>query len=201
MPPRTRSSTKTARDGPANLMRAAADRSLVAPIASLRRNPGSRLQIGAVIEAHDLAVSGSHVPEGSPVSVEVTLDAAHDGILVSGTVRATWEGACRRCLEPVTGELSVAVRELCVEDADHETTYPLDGDEVDLAMIVHDACILNLPLAPLCGEGCRGLCPECGVNRNVETCACAGPRGARPQSALAGGGAGADPAGGRRRDE
>ncbi|MFZ0059631.1 MAG: DUF177 domain-containing protein [Acidimicrobiales bacterium] len=157
-------------------MRAAADRSLVAPVAALRRDPGSRLKIEAVIAAHDLAVSGSHVPDGSPVQVELVLESVHDGIFVSGTVRASWEGACRRCLETAAGDLVVEVRELCVADADadDETTYPLGGDEVDLEMIVHDACILDLPLAPLCGEGCRGLCPGCGANLNVETCSCAG---------------------------
>ena len=153
-------------------MRSAADRSLVAPVAALRRNPGSRLRVDAVRAAHDLAVSGSRVPEGSPVAVDLVLESVHEGILVTGTVRAGWVGACRRCLEPATGDLVVEVRELCVENAD-ETTYPLGRDEVSLEMIVHDACILDLPLAPLCGEGCRGLCPECGVNRNVETCSCA----------------------------
>ncbi len=162
-------------------MRAAADRALVAPVAALRRNPGGRLRFEAVAGAHDLAVSASRVPEGSPVAVEVVLESVHEGILVSGTVRATWEGACRRCLEPATGELLVELRELCVENAD-ETTYPLGVDEVDLDAMVREACILNLPLAPLCGEQCRGLCPECGVNRNVEACFCADPRGGRPAS-------------------
>ncbi|MGD0743212.1 MAG: YceD family protein [Acidimicrobiales bacterium] len=154
-----------------------ADRSLVAPVAALRRTPGARLVVETVVAAHDLAVSGSRVPEGSPVEVALVLESAHDGILVSGTVRAGWEGACRRCLEPATGELSAEVCELCVEDADDETTYPLGRDEVDLARIVQDACILDLPLAPLCGEGCRGLCPGCGANRNVETCSCDLDRG------------------------
>jgi uncharacterized protein len=165
----------------------AANRSLVVPVAALRRNPGSRLTIDTVVEAHGLAVSASRVPEGSPVAVEFLLESVHEGVLVSGTVRAAWEGSCRRCLEPASGDLVAEVRELCVEDADDETTYPLGHDEVDLAMIVHDACILDLPLAPLCGEGCRGLCPGCGVNRNVESCSCALGRGG-PGSAPEGAG-------------
>jgi len=179
------------------------DRSLVAPVASLRRDPASRLRVDAVIEAHDLAVSGSRVPDGSPVSVDLVLESVHDGILVTGSIAASWEGACRRCLETASGRIEAQLTELCVEDADDETTYPLGGDEVDLAKIVHDACILNLPLAPLCGEGCRGLCPECGVNRNVETCSCDVRRGGRPAplSTVADGGE-TNPAGGdRRRDE
>jgi uncharacterized protein len=54
-----------------------------------------------------------------------------------------------------------------------DETYPLGVGLLDLAPLVRDACILELPLAPLCSEDCRGLCPECGVNRNIEQCACA----------------------------
>ena len=145
-------------------------RTLVAPVAALRRVPGSRLSVKSIVDADSLSVSASHVPEGSPVDVDLLLESAHEGILVSGSVRARWEGECRRCLEGASGDLVVSVRELCVESADDETTYPIEQDEVDLGAIVHDACILELPLAPLCREDCQGLCPECGANLNSETC-------------------------------
>ncbi len=68
------------------------------------------------------------------------------------------------------------MRELCVDEPDEEeTTYRLNGDLLDLAPLVHDACILELPLAPLCSAECLGICPDCGANRNVEACACAAP--------------------------
>ena len=56
-----------------------------------------------------------------------------------------------------------------------EEAYPLRGDELDLEPLARDAVILELPLAPLCSEGCLGLCPTCGANRNTEPCACAPP--------------------------
>jgi uncharacterized protein len=58
------------------------------------------------------------------------------------------------------------------EQADPELEYPLSADWLDLEPLAHDACILELPLAPLCRNDCLGLCPECGVNRNNETCTC-----------------------------
>ena len=101
------------------------------------------------------------------------LEAVHDGILVTGKATTTWQGACRRCLEEATGPLEVSFQELCVEQGDEETTYPLGAEELVLDPIVHDACILDLPLAPLCNEGCLGICPQCGTNLNLETCLCA----------------------------
>ena len=35
-------------------------------------------------------------------------------------------------------------------------TYPLRGEQVDLEPMVRDAVLLALPLAPLCGDDCRG---------------------------------------------
>jgi uncharacterized protein len=32
---------------------------------------------------------------------------------------------------------------------------------------------LVLPMKPLCQEGCRGLCVQCGTNLNSASCECA----------------------------
>jgi uncharacterized protein len=141
-------------------------------VAVLRRSPGSRRTVSFTGTLEELAVSGSAVPDNEPLVVDLVLESVSEGILVTGTVRTRYVGECRRCLAEATGTLEIAVRELCVENHDDEMTYPLGPDVLDLAPIVHDACILELPLAPLCDEGCLGLCPECGANRNLEPCSC-----------------------------
>lgn len=145
-------------------------RGLVAPVAALRRVPGSRLPVEVTLPADGYFVSGSRVDDGSPIRVDLVLESAHEGIVVHGNVRAHWTGECRRCLDVAEGDLDLEIRELCVEGADDETTYPIRNDEIDLGEIVHDACILDLPLAPLCRDDCQGLCPECGANLNIEAC-------------------------------
>ncbi len=145
-------------------------RGLVAPVAALRRVPGSRLPVEATLPADGYFVSGSRIEDGSPIRVDLVLESAHEGIVVHGNVRAHWTGECRRCLDVAEGDLDLEIRELCVEGADDETTYPIRNDEIDLGEIVHDACILDLPLAPLCRDDCQGLCPECGANLNIEAC-------------------------------
>ncbi len=151
-------------------------RGLVAPVAALRRVPGSRLPVEATLPADGYFVSGSRIEDGSPIHVDLVLESAHEGIVVQGKVRAHWTGECRRCLDVAEGDLDLEIRELCVEGADDETTYPIRHDEIDLGEIVHDACILDLPLAPLCRDGCQGLCPECGANLNIEACPHTGGR-------------------------
>jgi uncharacterized protein len=38
--------------------------------------------------------------------------------------------------------------------------------------LVYEQVFLALPTRPLCDEECRGLCPQCGVNRNAGQCSC-----------------------------
>ncbi len=156
-----------------------AARPFVVHVAKLRRVLGTRwheVRSGAL---EDLACSGSEVPAGGLVSADVMLEAIAGGITVVGVVTAPWKGECRRCLQPASGTLHVRVRELYAEGGDGEDVYPLVDDQVDLEDLVHDAVLLELPIAPLCQEGCRGLCPMCGVNRNEQACRCETPRDER----------------------
>jgi uncharacterized protein len=151
-------------------------RPFIVHVARLRKVPGTRWHERREGAIEDLDCSGSAVPEGAHLVVDVTLESALGGVAVSGTVVAPWEGGCRRCLEPASGVLEVTVRELYTEGGDGEETYPLVEDEVDLEPLVHDAVLLELPQAPVCRPDCLGLCPHCGANRNVEPCSCVEPR-------------------------
>jgi len=49
----------------------------------------------------------------------------------------------------------------------------MNSDQVaDLTDMVRQELLLALPMKPLCSEECKGLCPRCGVNLNIETCDC-----------------------------
>ena len=57
-------------------------------------------------------------------------------------------------------------------EADDVSTTFYREEEIDLAELLREQFYLALPMKPLCAESCKGLCPQCGVNLNVETCAC-----------------------------
>jgi len=139
-------------------------------IVALRRQLGARREEHRRGPLPELRVSGSAVPAGEPVSVDAVLESVHGGVVVTADVSAPWVGECRRCLRQVTGDVVNHVRELYEKDSDGEDTYPLVGDQLDLAPLARDAVLLELPQAPLCMEDCLGLCPECGANRNESDC-------------------------------
>ena len=159
-------------------------------VARLRRSrqPEHVVRRGEVALAGPMEETGidpgrSVVPTGAEVEADVTLTPFEGGIDVAGTVTAPWEGTCRRCAEPVSGELRIPVHERFADrpiaaTADEEI-YPIDDDVIDLAPLVRDSVVLELPAAPLCREDCAGLCPQCGANRNEGPCGCVAPRDPR----------------------
>ena len=135
----------------------------------LGRRPGSQREVTRTVPAPaDLGIEVLSVPEGSPVELDLRLEAVMEGVLVTGTATAALEGECVRCLEPITDDMSARFQELFVYD-DHGT--PEEDDEVsmleddlfDLEPLLRDAVVLALPFQPLCEDDCPGLCTECGA--------------------------------------
>ncbi|MGP0029729.1 MAG: YceD family protein [Acidimicrobiales bacterium] len=165
----------------------------VVPVARLRRAPGTEaheVRRGPVALAGPLSEVGidpgrSVVPAGADAECEVTLRADGAVITAVGTVRAPWEGVCRRCAVAVGGELVIAVHERFAEavpaggadgaDGADDEPYPVVDDRIDLGPLVRDAIVLEVPAAPLCRPGCLGLCPHCGGDRNEGECGCVAP--------------------------
>jgi uncharacterized protein len=143
---------------------------LVLDTRELGRRPGSQREVSrTVLAPADLGIEVLGVPEGSPVELDLRLEAVMEGVLVTGTARAVLEGECARCLEPISDEIEVRFQELFVYDdldvdPDEELEVStLQHDLVDLEPLLRDAVVLALPFQPLCQDDCPGLCPECGA--------------------------------------
>jgi uncharacterized protein len=136
----------------------------------LGRRPGSQRQMSLTVPAPaDLGIEVLRVPEGSPVELDLRLEAVMEGVLVTGSASVALVGECARCLDDITDESVVDLQELFVyedqrlpseEDDDVST---LVGDLFDLEPLLRDAVVLALPFQPLCEDDCPGMCPDCGV--------------------------------------
>jgi uncharacterized protein len=143
---------------------------LVLDTRELGRRPGSQRQktFSAPAPA-ELGIEVMRVPEGSPVELDLRLEAVMEGVLVTGTAQAVLEGECVRCLEEIRDEVVGDFQELFVyddedrRDDEDDDVSRLEGDLLDLEPLLRDAVVLSLPFQPLCREDCPGLCPECGA--------------------------------------
>jgi uncharacterized protein len=143
-------------------------------VKELRGSRGTRHVVRSGVLTEPLVADvDSRVPAGSEAVADLTLQAFDGGVAVTGTVSTRWQGECRRCLTNVDGEISSEVRELFRRGGGaDEGTYEMHDDHLNLREMVLDSLFASLPVLPLCRPDCRGICPRCGTDRNVEECGC-----------------------------
>ena len=118
----------------------------------------------------------------APVSVRLEYYRAGQELFVQGHITGTVYGQCARCVEEYAFGLERDFSVVLVPKPDVPTDAELgdedldfssyEGDTVDLSPLIREQMILALPTRPLCEDNCKGLCPQCGINRNLHTCQC-----------------------------
>ena len=71
----------------------------------------------------------------------------------------------------VTAENYTKAKEAEINTEDLDVSL-IEGNEIDLAELVREQLLLNLPEQVFCKEDCKGLCEKCGANRNLIDCNC-----------------------------
>ena len=107
-----------------------------------------------------------------------------EDIRLVGKFSTQVEVRCARCLDPVLQDVGEAFDllyrpqgvdargdEASISQAETEIGY-YSGEGIQLEDVLREQILLALPLRIVCSESCRGLCPGCGKNLNVESCAC-----------------------------
>lgn len=111
-----------------------------------------------------------------------------------GSISTEMEMECSRCLEPLVFPVRTKVVSRYIpgmEDGNPNSEVELNASDievevysegrVDLTQAVYDQMMLSLPLARFCREDCKGICSQCGINRNKESCKCAGQDSTDPR--------------------
>jgi len=118
----------------------------------------------------------------APAAVRIEYYRAGQELFFHGHIAGSVVGQCARCVEEydfvLEKDFSVVLvpkRDLKAEAELEEEDLDLsfyEGEQIDLSPLVQEQIILALPTRPLCRESCKGLCPQCGANLNVQTCTC-----------------------------
>jgi uncharacterized protein len=129
------------------------------------------------LTAEDLALA-------APLHVHLILDRRGDEIWIRGLVQAQAPQQCSRCLADFQQTLELDFQVFCAKVRASSTIGPSRLDDEDGGIHFHDgrvlcidaeireAVLLGVPMQPLCGESCLGLCPRCGEDRNQGPCRC-----------------------------
>lgn len=124
----------------------------------------------------------------SPVRYDLTVFKEYDHVRVEGSVNVTARLTCSRCLaeyeSDIDSSLTIFFRrgtsdEVALEEETELSEQDLissvySGDEIDLTHEIEEQIAMDVPFRPLCGDSCKGLCPECGADLNLSSCSCSG---------------------------
>jgi len=131
------------------------------------------------------------------VCVQGSLSKVGREVFLKGNISTEMEMVCSRCLEPLSYEIRSKVSSHYVPEQEtgeqemdvelHASDIEMDhysDDQIDLTQAVYDQMILSLPLVRLCKTDCQGICPQCGVNRNIKKCQCSDNDSVDPRLAV-----------------
>ncbi|MFH0925093.1 MAG: DUF177 domain-containing protein [bacterium] len=120
-----------------------------------------------------------------PITATGKATKSGNNIYVGGTLKTKVGLECSRCLTSFNFEIEDSFNilyepkpphknfkeEIELSEEDLDINY-YEGDSIDLQEIIRQQLLLAIPIKSLCKDACRGLCPKCGINLNLEECQC-----------------------------
>ena len=151
----------------------------------------SRTYAAGILDYH-----GADFRQAAPLKVDAVAELEGSEIHIRGHMGTRLVACCDRCLAsvaiPVEQDFDLFYRPVSTIAREEEVEVPEDelgvgffsGDGIELADVVTEQVILSVPMKVVCRTDCRGLCPVCGANLNLEKCACVPAKETSPFSFL-----------------
>lgn len=102
-----------------------------------------------------------------------TFSRTQQGLLLQGSFALKMKLECVRCLEEYYQAVVFSFTDLYAFDkrsiSESNLLVPEEG-QIDLAPLLREYALLEIPIQPLCRADCKGLCPVCGENLNRVDC-------------------------------
>ena len=146
---------------------------------------GGRGEFAHIYQPDDLNPVDERVSLTGPATVSGTIRLARNEVFVNGHVAARATVECDRCLQPVEAPVNADFALEYITGSEYESSGVVelteaemslsvfDGEGIDVDEIVKEQIVLAVPTRMLCREDCKGICPECGTDRNTGECNCA----------------------------
>jgi uncharacterized protein len=137
-----------------------------------------------VYQPEDLNPVDERVSLIAPAAVNGKVRLSDNQVFVNGNVETRAQVECDRCLKPVEipvnadftleyiGGSEYESREAAELTEEELSVSVFDGEAIDVDEIVKEQILLAVPTRMLCREDCKGICPECGADKNTGECNC-----------------------------
>jgi uncharacterized protein len=150
----------------------------------LEKLEGSKGAFAHVYQPDDLNPIDERIRLTEPAAVTGKIRLAGNEVFVNGQIDTRAQVECDRCLQPVELPVNADFALDYMSGSDYESSQAaelteaelsvsvFDGKAIDVDEIVKEQILLAVPTRMLCREDCKGICPECGIDRNTGDCTC-----------------------------
>lgn len=138
-----------------------------------------------VYQPADLNPIDERIRLAEPATVTGKVKLAGTEVVVNGHLETRAHLECDRCLNQVELPVSTDFDLEYITERDYESSMTaaltgeelsvsvFDGEAIDIDEIVKEQILLAVPTRALCRPDCKGLCPDCRIDRNSGDCTCA----------------------------
>jgi uncharacterized protein len=145
---------------------------------------GKKGDFAHVYQPDELNPIDERVNLTEPAAVTGKVRLSGNEVFVNGHIDTRARVECDRCLQPVELPVNTDFALEYISGAEYESTEVaelteaemsvsvFDGRAIDVDEIVKEQILLTVPTRMLCREDCKGICPECGTDRNTGECDC-----------------------------
>jgi DUF177 domain-containing protein len=136
------------------------------------------------VTGESVGITPADVVLEAPLRLTLDLDRRGEEIWIRGKAQTKAHQECSRCLADFSENLELDFEVFCAKvqhpypvshpalDEEDGGVHFHDGRTLSIDAEIREAVILGLSMKPLCREACKGLCPQCGEDRNAGPCRC-----------------------------
>ncbi|MEG1727785.1 MAG: DUF177 domain-containing protein [Acidaminococcaceae bacterium] len=144
-------------------------------VAEIKKRLVGKTEFHFELDASAVDLTQEDLPIIGTVLVDGELSNAGEVLLLKATVQATVNRECSRCLKQFEVQSKAEVLEkFFPANAKNieKDAFSYEFDVVDITEAIREGLLVVEPLKALCKEDCQGLCPVCGIDKNVDSCEC-----------------------------
>jgi len=113
------------------------------------------------------------------IEINLNFSRTHNSVDIKGEVNSKFFETCDKCIDTFNNikkssfRVIVSENDTNMKNLNSEFIYfNINQNEIDLSPIIRDTLLLEKPMKSICKVTCKGLCSNCGVNLNNNSCIC-----------------------------
>ena len=147
---------------------------MILDLSSILNVPGEELSVHGTTKIEPLEFGGNYYHLPSPIEIEGNVKNMGTSLILDLSISGSLQTNCDRCTKEIIVPFSFQINETLVSEKNkkEDDDSIVVGNMLDISDILQANILSNLSMKYLCKEDCKGLCPKCGKDLNIEACNC-----------------------------